>query len=110
MQTRTSLNARPFNEESPKSQFPNSKQYPTAKNQLKKKQRIEYDKESKVLSIELRKGKSSDSDIFDNLVIDYDKAGNVVRVNLYGIDFSAFKEVVARRDVLASNLGLRVAA
>lgn len=49
---------------------------------MKKKQKIEYDKESKVLSIEMRKGKSVDSDIHDNLVIDYDKMGNVVRVNL----------------------------
>lgn len=77
---------------------------------MKKKQKIEYDKESKVLSIEMRKGKSSDSDIYENLVIDYDKAGNVVRVNVYGIDFSAFKEVLAKRSVLASSLGLRVAA
>lgn len=76
---------------------------------MKKKQKIEYDKKSKVLSIEMRKGKSIDSDIYDNLVVDYDKAGNVVRVNLYGIDFSAFKEVRAKRSVLASHLGFRVA-
>ena len=77
---------------------------------MKKKQKIEYDKESKVLSIEMRKGKSNDSDVYDNLVIDYDKAGNVIRVNLYGIDFSAFKEVRAKRGALASNLGFLVGA
>lgn len=77
---------------------------------MKKKQKIEYDKESKVLSIEMRKGKSVDSDIHDNLVIDYDKMGNVVRVNLYGVDFSAFKEMRAKRGMLASNLGLLVTA
>ena len=77
---------------------------------MRKKQKIAYDKESKVLSIEMRRGKSSDSDIHDNLVIDYDKVGRVVRVNLYGIDFSAFKEVSAQRGALASNLGVSVTA
>lgn len=77
---------------------------------MKKKQRIEYDRESRVLSIEMRGGKSIDSDIHDNLVIDYDKAGRVVRVNLYGVDFSAFREVVMKRGALASNLNLLVAA
>lgn len=93
-----------------KPQIPNSRQYPINQTSVKRKQQIAYDKESKVLSIELRKGKSVDSDIHDNLVIDYDKAGKVVRVNLYGIDFSAFREIAARRNALASNLGFLVAA
>lgn len=73
---------------------------------MKNKQKIECDKESRVLSIEMRKGKSIDSDIHDNLVIDYDGAGRVVRVNLYGIDFSACKEVTAKHKMLKE--GLRI--
>lgn len=47
------------------------------------KQKISYDKDSHVLVIEMKKGKSVDSDVHDNLVIDYDDRGDVVRVNLY---------------------------
>ena len=56
-----------------------------------KEQKISYDKESEVLSIEVQKGKSVDSDISDNVVIDYDKKGEIVRINLYSFDFNAFK-------------------
>ena len=77
---------------------------------MKKKQKIEYDKESKVLSIELRKGKSVDSEIHDNLVIDYDKEGHAVRVNLYDIDFSAFKETAAKRNFLGANFKMLIPA
>lgn len=73
---------------------------------MKKKQKIAYDKESKLLSIELRKGKSADSDIHDNLVIDFDRAGRAVRVNLYDFDFSAFKEVAAGYKLHKANLGM----
>ena len=40
------------------------------------------DKDSKVLSINMKKAKSVDSDIHGNVVVDYDKQGNAVRVNL----------------------------
>ncbi|HBV01412.1 MAG TPA: hypothetical protein DEF00_03415 [Candidatus Taylorbacteria bacterium] len=71
----------------------------------KKKQKIAYDKESKVLSIELRNGKSVDSDIHDNLVIDYDRQGRVVRVNLYDIDFASFRDLRRKRIASLSHLG-----
>ena len=56
------------------------------------KQKISYDKESKVLSIEIKKGKSVDSDMQGNVVIDYDKKGDVVKVDLYGFSFEKFKD------------------
>ena len=59
--------------------------------QEKKQQKISYDKESGVLSIEMRKAKSVDSDVSNNVVIDYDKKGEIVRINLYDMDFSAFR-------------------
>ena len=58
----------------------------------KKNQKISYDKESKVLSIEMKRGKSFDSDIAGNVVIDYDKKGEAVRVNLYNFSFAVFRE------------------
>ena len=54
--------------------------------------KISYNKEAKVLSVEMRKMKSVDSDIHDNIVIDYDKRGKVVRVNFYDFNFDAFQE------------------
>lgn len=58
----------------------------------KKNQKISYDKEANVLSIEMKRGKSADSDIQGNVVIDYDKNGEVVRVSLYDFSFARFRE------------------
>lgn len=60
----------------------------------KNNQKISYDKSSQVLSIQMKRGKSVDSDIQGNMVIDYDKKGEVVRVNLYHFSFDDFRENV----------------
>ena len=57
--------------------------------------KIKYDKESGVLSIQLAKGKSVDSDIQDNVVIDYGKMGKIVRINLYNFSFGEFQQRVS---------------
>ena len=54
--------------------------------------KIEYEKESKVLSMQFRKGKSVDSDMQGNLVIDYDTQGNVVRIEVYDFNFDSFQD------------------
>lgn len=54
--------------------------------------KIEYEKESKVFSMQFREGKSIDSDIQGNLVIDYDKKGNVVRIEVYNFNFNSFQD------------------
>lgn len=54
--------------------------------------KILYDKESQVLSWQLKKGKSVDSDIQGNVVIDYNRAGKIVRINFYHMNFEDFKE------------------
>lgn len=59
-----------------------------SKNNIK----ISYDKESEVLSIEAKRGKSVDSDIQGNIVIDYDKKGDIVRMNLYKFSFDKFRD------------------
>lgn len=58
----------------------------------KKNIKIEYDKESNVLSVEMGKVKSVDSDIQGNVVIDYDKKGKIARINLYDFSFDDFRE------------------
>lgn len=58
--------------------------------------KISYDRESEVLSIEVKKVKSVDSDMHGNLVVDYDKQGNIARINFYGFSFDAFKASAQR--------------
>jgi uncharacterized protein YuzE len=74
----------------------------------KRKQKIIYDKESRVLSIELREEKSVDSDVHDNVVIDYDKRGRVVRVNLYEVDFASFMDKVGKRNAVPIQFGVPI--
>lgn len=58
----------------------------------KKYLKLNYDRGNKVFSVEVKKIKSVDSDIYDNIVIDYDKNGGIVRINLYDFSFEEFKE------------------
>lgn len=48
--------------------------------------KIEYDPEVKILKIRFRKGKSVDSDIIDNLVLDYDKNGKLVNIDVMDVN------------------------
>lgn len=45
-----------------------------------------------MFSVEIRKGKSVDSEIHDNLVIDFNRSGKIIRINLYDFSFDAFQE------------------
>ena len=63
----------------------------------KKNIKISYDKNSQVLSLKIGKGKSVDSDLQDNVVLDYDKKGKIVRINLYDFSFDQFR---SKRSVL----------
>ncbi len=58
---------------------------------IRKERKIAYDRESEVLSIEVSRAKSVDSDVKGNVVIDYDKKGEIVRVNFYSFDFAGFR-------------------
>ena len=56
------------------------------------KPKIHYNKASSILSIEMKRGKSVDSDIQGNVVLDYDHKGKIVRINLYQFNFDAFRK------------------
>jgi len=51
---------------------------------------IVYHKKEQILSIRLQKNKAVDSDIQDNVVIDYDKEGNVVGFDVMGFSLQNF--------------------
>ena len=69
-------------------------------------QKIEYDKESQVLSLKVSKARSVDSDIRDNIVIDYDKNGKVVRINIYNFSFEDCKDNLRDLKSFSSNFNL----
>lgn len=50
---------------------------------------IVYDEEARVLSVKLRSEKSVDSDVYGNVVMDYNKKGEVVRMNIYNFCLDA---------------------
>lgn len=65
--------------------------------------KISYDRESGVLSFQIKKGKSVDSDIQGNIVIDYDKQGEIIRINLYNFSFDLFQNNLTALKQFASD-------
>ncbi len=54
---------------------------------------INYDKETKILSIRLSDEKSADSDARGNVVVDYGKGGKIVNIEIMNISLEEFKKV-----------------
>ena len=50
--------------------------------------KITYDPEVEILSIRINESKIADSDIQENCVIDYDKDGNIVNIDVTEIDLT----------------------
>lgn len=71
--------------------------------------KIEYDKQAEVMSVILADKKSVDSEIRGNVVIDYDKQDNIVKVNFYNFNFDLFKKYKSQINSFAHNLNERVA-
>ena len=53
-------------------------------------QKLEYDPEVKVLKVRFGRGKSVDSDVIGNLVLDYDKNGDLVNVDIMDVNLEDF--------------------
>ena len=54
---------------------------------------IQFHKKAKILSIRFNKNKSVDSDIQDNVVVDYDKNGQLVNLDIMDIHLTNFVKV-----------------
>ena len=64
--------------------------------------KIQYDKKTKTLSIRLSNKQSVDSDVRGNVVIDYDREGNVVNVEIMKFGLGEFSRLrPALRDLKA---------
>lgn len=54
--------------------------------------KIEYDKETQILTIKVSKKKSIDSDVQKNVVVDYGKDGEITRIEIMGISINEFEK------------------
>lgn len=54
---------------------------------------IKYDENSKILSIKISDKKSVDSDVKKNIVVDYDKDGNIVNIDIMKISVEEFSKI-----------------
>ena len=57
------------------------------------KPQIKYDKNSKILSLSLSRKKSVDSEVKDNIVVDYDKNGEIVNIDIMKINLKEFTKI-----------------
>lgn len=55
--------------------------------------KIIYDKIGKIISIRFSNNKSVDSDIRSNVVVDYDKNGKVVNIDIMHISIDEFSKI-----------------
>ncbi|MBW6441235.1 DUF2283 domain-containing protein [Patescibacteria group bacterium] len=54
--------------------------------------KINYDQEAGILSIKISNKKSVDSDVQKNIVIDYDKDGDVAKIDIMNVNLNDFKK------------------
>lgn len=54
---------------------------------------FQYDKESNIMSIRFSPAKSVDSDVHKNIVIDYDRKGGVVNIDIMDVNIDDFVRV-----------------
>jgi len=54
--------------------------------------KINYDQEAKIMTIQVSGKKSVDSDVQDNIVVDYDKKGGIVRIEIMNISLNEFRK------------------
>lgn len=62
--------------------------------------RIEYDPEARILSIRFTKKKSVDSDIKDNVVLDYDEKGHLVNLDIMEFNLEDLVRLAGKKKVL----------
>ena len=62
-------------------------------NMRQRKSKIQYDQETQILSIRLASRKSVDSDMYDNVVVDYDKQGKPVHIDIMAFSLADFRRI-----------------
>ncbi len=54
--------------------------------------KINYDQETGILTIKVSNKKSVDSDAQKNVVVDYDKDGNIARIEIMNVNLNEFEK------------------
>ena len=54
--------------------------------------KINYDQEAGILTIKVSNKKSVDSDAQKNVVVDYDKDGNIARIEIMSVNLNEFEK------------------
>ena len=54
--------------------------------------KIDYDQEAKILTIKISNKKSVDSDIQKNVVVDYDKDGDIAKIEMMSVSLNEFEK------------------
>lgn len=72
--------------------------------------KIKYNSQNSILSLKFSKNKSVDSDVNGNVVLDYDKDGNIVNIDIMKINLEDFvplrkmKELSISKDKLMARV------
>lgn len=72
--------------------------------------KITYNQAEKILSIRLSKESSVDSDVRDNVVIDYNQNGQITNIDIMSFSLDEFQEIplFAREAILADKFKVGV--
>lgn len=57
------------------------------------KPKVKYDKKVNILSFRISSKKSVDSEMQGNIVVDYDKEGNIVNLDIMNVNIGEFSKV-----------------
>jgi len=57
------------------------------------KPQIQYDQKVNILKIRLSNKKSVDSDVRDNIVVDYDKNSEIVNIEIMNVNLNEFSKI-----------------
>jgi len=71
------------------------------------KPQIKYDSKINILSIRFSRKKSVDSDVKDNVVIDYDEKGNIVNIEIMKVNLQEFSKTENTRGLIPSLIGAK---
>ena len=72
------------------------------------KPQIKYDQKVNILKIRLSNKKSADSDVKNNIVVDYDKNGEIVNIEIMNINLNEFSKVAPMKKLVSARELIRV--
>jgi len=72
------------------------------------KSQIKYDQKVNILKIRLSNKKSVDSDVQNNIVVDYDKNGEIVNIEIMNINLNEFSKITPAKELISIRELIRI--